>query len=153
VSSALPEAGRKRIVEAAVERRVVQRSGFFFQAEDGIRGFHVTGVQTCALPISGLAALDALNSLRPPYGDEAGPWLQQINALLKRLCLQRYPQRQCQTLTGRAWLALLDSRCPSAGLTRWMVLVEGAYRPRCRLDDKSLDALRQAIDLWIRKHV
>src|SRR5690606_40302941 len=25
---------------------------FFFQAEDGIRGFHVTGVQTCALPIS-----------------------------------------------------------------------------------------------------
>src|SRR5690606_40108764 len=26
--------------------------GFFFQAEDGIRDFHVTGVQTCALPIS-----------------------------------------------------------------------------------------------------
>src|SRR5690606_1220025 len=25
---------------------------FFFQAEDGIRYFHVTGVQTCALPIS-----------------------------------------------------------------------------------------------------
>src|SRR5207302_6143298 len=28
---------------------------FFFQAEDGIRDFHVTGVQTCALPISGAA--------------------------------------------------------------------------------------------------
>src|SRR5690606_11995013 len=27
------------------------RVGFFFQAEDGIRAFHVTGVQTCALPI------------------------------------------------------------------------------------------------------
>src|SRR5690606_39388872 len=26
---------------------------FFFQAEDGIRDFHVTGVQTCALPIYG----------------------------------------------------------------------------------------------------
>src|SRR6266511_1139415 len=26
---------------------------FFFQAEDGIRAFHVTGVQTCALPILG----------------------------------------------------------------------------------------------------
>ena len=25
--------------------------GFFFQAEDGIRGTSVTGVQTCALPI------------------------------------------------------------------------------------------------------
>src|SRR6266508_6126259 len=27
---------------------------FFFQAEDGIRDGHVTGVQTCALPISTL---------------------------------------------------------------------------------------------------
>src|SRR5216684_7206809 len=27
---------------------------FFFQAEDGIRDVAVTGVQTCALPISGL---------------------------------------------------------------------------------------------------
>src|SRR5690606_40588752 len=31
---------------------------FFFQAEDGIRDFHVTGVQTCALPISnGLSSI------------------------------------------------------------------------------------------------
>src|SRR5436309_6395578 len=30
---------------------------FFFQAEDGIRDFHVTGVQTCALPISPLLFL------------------------------------------------------------------------------------------------
>src|SRR5690625_5520435 len=28
------------------------RACFFFQAEDGIRDGHVTGVQTCALPIS-----------------------------------------------------------------------------------------------------
>ena len=26
-------------------------NAFFFQAEDGIRGYDVTGVQTCALPI------------------------------------------------------------------------------------------------------
>src|SRR6266850_3232731 len=30
---------------------------FFFQAEDGIRDYKVTGVQTCALPISALARL------------------------------------------------------------------------------------------------
>src|SRR5690606_39865311 len=35
---------------------------FFFQAEDGIRAFHVTGVQTCALPIS-LAAIVFLAGL------------------------------------------------------------------------------------------
>src|SRR5947209_8169475 len=31
---------------------------FFFQAEDGIRDIGVTGVQTCALPISGHTAVD-----------------------------------------------------------------------------------------------
>src|SRR5437870_13855158 len=31
---------------------IVTYSVFFFQAEDGIRDGHVTGVQTCALPIS-----------------------------------------------------------------------------------------------------
>src|SRR5690606_40516545 len=31
---------------------------FFFQAEDGIRDFHVTGVQTCALPISACVVLE-----------------------------------------------------------------------------------------------
>src|SRR5207253_7394377 len=49
---------------------------FFFQAEDGIRDGHVTGVQTCALPISeavetsareaikkGNAVLDAIGKL------------------------------------------------------------------------------------------
>src|SRR5690606_39388859 len=32
---------------------------FFLQAEDGIRAFHVTGVQTCALPISSRLGLRA----------------------------------------------------------------------------------------------
>src|SRR5688500_19064944 len=34
-------------------------SYFFFQAEDGIRDYKVTGVQTCALPISLVRADDA----------------------------------------------------------------------------------------------
>src|SRR2546430_14481495 len=44
---------------------------FFFQAEDGIRDLTVTGVQTCALPISrggarsGVAAGDLRAHLRP----------------------------------------------------------------------------------------
>src|SRR5207253_7518087 len=38
---------------------------FFFQAEDGIRDGHVTGVQTCALPISdrALALCDDPNAM------------------------------------------------------------------------------------------
>src|SRR5688500_20390003 len=32
---------------------------FFFQAEDGIRGYKVTGVQTCALPIFDQLTVDS----------------------------------------------------------------------------------------------
>src|SRR6266511_2858499 len=39
---------------------------FFFQAEDGIRDFHVTGVQTCALPISCLRWPSALPRVGRP---------------------------------------------------------------------------------------
>src|SRR6266403_4742814 len=45
---------------------------FFFQAEDGIRDLYVTGVQTCALPIS--AARSARETGRRPAGPRlAGP--------------------------------------------------------------------------------
>ncbi len=101
-----------------------------------------------------LAALQELAKLKKPYdGVSAGPWLQQLNALLKRLCRSHYPNSQSHTMSGRAWLAYLDNRCPAAGLTRWMILVEGAYRPECKLDDKAIEGLNQAVDTWIRKHV
>lgn len=101
-----------------------------------------------------VAALAELASLPKPYdGAPAGAWLQQINGLLKRLCRNHYPHSQSHTLNGRKWLAFLDNRCPAAGLTRWMILVEGAYKPECRLDDKAIAGLTQAVDTWIRKHV
>src|SRR5437660_756287 len=42
---------------------------FFFQAEDGIRDGHVTGVQTCALPIStaGGAVVSPASGARPAH--------------------------------------------------------------------------------------
>src|SRR5699024_11756220 len=40
---------------------------FFFQAEDGIRDRNVTGVQTCALPIS-----SPVSDLGTPYDPETG---------------------------------------------------------------------------------
>src|SRR5436309_9401026 len=54
---------------------------FFFQAEDGIRDFHVTGVQTCALPIlvivfedlhwSSDSLLDLVEFVMQPRGEAA----------------------------------------------------------------------------------
>src|SRR5439155_8656708 len=45
-----PSASQPRTAKPAGPSRNDQ-SSFFFQAEDGIRDGHVTGVQTCALPI------------------------------------------------------------------------------------------------------
>src|SRR5690554_6974227 len=47
---------------------------FFFQAEDGIRDADVTGVQTCALPISG----------RKPNGENYYPKLELVRFTLPR---------------------------------------------------------------------
>lgn len=100
------------------------------------------------------AALHELERLaRPLPGEPAGVWLQQLNALLKRLCREHYPQQHSHTLSGRAWLAFLDSRCPAAGLTRWMVLVDGGYRPQCNLNQDAIEGLNKSVDIWIRKHV
>src|SRR5256885_3104261 len=41
---------------------------FFFQAEDGIRDYKVTGVQTCALPICRPTSVGHLGESRPPQG-------------------------------------------------------------------------------------
>src|SRR5690625_7957652 len=41
---------------------------FFFQAEDGIRDGHVTGVQTCALPISNNHKKAVLTNPTTTYG-------------------------------------------------------------------------------------
>src|SRR5256884_6040767 len=48
--------------------RSLQTSGFvfFFQAEDGIRDVAVTGVQTCALPISGLTTEEIARAFLVP---------------------------------------------------------------------------------------
>src|SRR5207253_5927782 len=46
------EAVRRESALGHGPRRGPVPAAFFFQAEDGIRDGHVTGVQTCALPIS-----------------------------------------------------------------------------------------------------
>src|SRR2546430_11017817 len=65
---------------------------FFFQAEDGIRDLTVTGVQTCALPISQARLIPAASKMRRPQspglrsGDRfALGFIGTNNAMLHRL--------------------------------------------------------------------
>ncbi|MGV8435784.1 DUF4381 domain-containing protein, partial [Pseudomonas aeruginosa] len=85
------------------------------------------------------AALAELAALAKPYGRaSAGPWLQAINGLLKRVCRARWPDSGSHALSGRAWPAFLGNGCPADGLTRWMNLVEVGYRADCTLDAKAV---------------
>src|SRR5690606_40953001 len=70
---------------------------FFFQAEDGIRDFHVTGVQTCALPISRnvLVIVDSVTALLKGCASESDE-RRQSHEILHRL----------RTLFGEPRLAL-----------------------------------------------
>src|SRR3989449_7583486 len=62
---------------------------FFFQAEDGIRDVAVTGVQTCALPISAVDPYRYMEDLQNP---EVQGWLKAQNDYT-RAALTRIPGR------------------------------------------------------------
>src|SRR3712207_8821897 len=51
---------------------------FFFQAEDGIRDIGVTGVQTCALPISSLNELTTPFTVSGQGASRLVPWVMVI---------------------------------------------------------------------------
>src|SRR5690606_40644385 len=76
----------------------------FFQAEDGIRGFHVTGVQTCALPISrcwpGWSPPQRVTwQSRRPFADNPPPC---HSAFVSFLAALGMTQRQNDTGAGRS---------------------------------------------------
>src|SRR5690606_40417391 len=80
-------------------------AGFFlFQAADGIRDFHVTGVQTCALPIFPVTVANALPAPLIVLTGESAPTtrIQELTAVgISVLCLPG------STLDGNALIMAL----------------------------------------------
>src|SRR5687768_7031362 len=104
---------RQHRIRRSEERRVGKecRSGVWpYQAEDGIRDVAVTGVQTCALPISSLRTYrgpipvraNAINSSRKIH---LGPRRQAVEPLLR--C------RNCATIEA-GWTGGKHERRPAA---------------------------------------
>src|SRR5256885_9183878 len=62
---------------------------FFFQAEDGIRDYKVTGVQTCALPIWALP--DGDRGAREPEGRQENPGRPRLAGVADRQDQQERP--------------------------------------------------------------
>src|SRR3712207_7530631 len=84
---------------------------FFFQAEDGIRDIGVTGVQTCALPISTpsrevpLIIPMVLSMGGPCYADAPRPgkgeWRSEADYDERRRFLRRFPPRSEERRVGK----------------------------------------------------
>src|SRR5256885_17132861 len=67
---------------------------FFFQAEDGIRDYKVTGVQTCALPISSAAGEHVLSqSIREVLSSNVLPYSATAPSLRRRERLRSEERR------------------------------------------------------------
>src|SRR3989475_5370824 len=90
-------------------------SFFFFQAEDGIRDLTVTGVQTCALPISRVMTLTSTYDHRVIQGAESGMFLRKLDAVLQGE--ERFYEVVAETLaiTGRSEERRVGKECRS----RW----------------------------------
>src|SRR5256886_14302947 len=101
---------------------------FFFQAEDGIRDLTVTGVQTCALPISrdpGIRTVlftDVVNSttLTQSLGDEAALAILGVHDVIVRDALSALGGREVKH-TGDGIMASFVS---AAGAVRCAIQVQ-----------------------------
>ena len=80
-------------------------------------------------------------------------YLQELNALLKRVALSRYGKGFNPSLKGQAWLQWLDASCSQlpGSFTQLggQLLVEGLYQKNPQGD---IAALHQLALAWVRKH-
>src|SRR6266511_4855392 len=110
---------------------------FFFQAEDGIRGFHVTGVQTCALPISPEA-----RGPRPPVrrGERAGSRRARRRARTRRARAgPRWPAAERTAVAGAAIVAA------EAGVAARRAAAAARAAPMPRTEMRSGAAVAEAV--------
>src|SRR2546422_831049 len=86
---------------------------FFFQAEDGIRDVAVTGVQTCALPISTRRVISsgARRNLSPQSASAIWLWLR----LRTRCCFARAAAPRTSAKLCSGWKLVAKMDCSDAG--------------------------------------
>src|SRR5690606_18164704 len=111
---------------------------FLYQAEDGIRVFHVTGVQTCALPISATSSTgpDASTKCVPrwlPARERRATWSRSCTRTWTDRCGRR-PSRRCRP----PWST-------SAGAATQPLDVEHDHRPLLQTQPATSDEVGQRL--------
>jgi hypothetical protein len=87
---------------------------------------------------------------------DTGAFLQQLNALLKRVALYSFPGADVAAMNGAGWTAFLDQQWREARSKRPENLFSGGpleYGPYvATLDDVDVQTLNQSSLLWLREH-
>src|SRR5207249_6871528 len=99
--------------------RLIERF-FFFQAEDGIRDRNVTGVQTCALPIS---SIEGLRPMLDPMAHKVTAALAETRGTTLPLDVAGTPNEMLELLMDKMVPLLLRSeerRVGKEGSSRWI---------------------------------
>src|SRR3989449_10440643 len=115
---------------------------FFFQAEDGIRDVAVTGVQTCALPIS-------LRFPRYASSTSCAVWGRNSSRNQARALRNTGSRRRSYSLSSRSALSYLVVTGGSVGMT------SGSYRDACVAATQALQVSSAAPTVsccWQRTH-
>lgn len=69
--------------------------------------------------------------------DTTAHWFGQLNALLKRIARQRFPEHHPESLTGPDWVSFLLARAPAAATDQQQTvqaMVEASWRPHPAID-------------------
>src|SRR5256885_8378717 len=132
---------------------------FFFQAEDGIRDYKVTGVQTCALPISQGGVAAGVRRVEATTGEGALAWVQAMederhfvegfyqasgDALKEKLKAEREEKRALEKELARLKSRLAASQ--GDDLAAQAVEVKGIKVLAAALDRADAKTLRETLD-------
>src|SRR5439155_7455790 len=108
---------------------------FFFQAEDGIRDGHVTGVQTCALPICRISPRSLYFWMCGARYDGAatltGIGVMALSVAARRSPAARRPPRCAGAASDRVWGRSEERRVGKECRARWWGCAE--KREECRV--------------------
>src|SRR6266511_2952766 len=134
---------------------------FFFQAEAGIRDFHVTGVQTCALPISLCCLGASAQSAVTPLRDSCGTAIEHMFYTGCVSSIRTWTMTASQTATAApdapSWVRATDQHELAIDLANGALVCRNARGrllksiPKRVRESAAADRLRALLD-WLGRH-
>lgn len=79
-------------------------------------------------------------------------FIQQCNALLKRVSIASYPDENPAQLNDQQWIDFLYQHCGSLDSQAFNILKHGPYLPSTELQNSNIAPLKASCEHWLRHH-